>query len=281
MFDEFIRSYNTFRDRGLEDPLVETLHLFDLLSEGSLNGITASPIEIPDFDVGRIAEARKRGMPLEYILGRAVFMGLTLQCTTNTLIPREETALLVETTLGLIEERGGPEPRLIDVGTGCGNIAIAIALKAQSAKIHATDIDPDAVEVAKRNVDKFGLGQRVFLLCGDLLKPLSLKVLAGKLDIIVCNPPYIPTGSLQKLDPAITEHEPVLALDAGSYGIDIFRRLIKDAPPFLKEDGVLLFEIGAGQEKLVDMLFEKSGAFGNIRHYDDGKDVRVISAERK
>ena len=282
MINEFIRSYNIFQERGLEDSLVETLRLFDLLSEGSLSKIDPSRLEMLNDDMQKIAELRKQGVPMEYIVGRAIFMDLTLHCTPDTLIPRDDTVLLVETALGLIEKRqkDGSGLLLIEVGTGCGNIAIAIAMNAPSVKIYASDIDPAAVKVAKKNVNKYDLQDIIPLFCGDLLDPFSNEALEGKIDLIVCNPPYIPTGSLQKLDPGIINHEPILALDAGTYGIDIIQRLIRDAVPFLKEGGVLIFEIGAGQDKLFDMLLKKNKAFENIRHIDDGNEVRVISAER-
>jgi release factor glutamine methyltransferase len=101
------------------------------------------------------------------------------------------------------------------------------------------------------------------------------------MDMVVCNPPYIPTSSLSKLDPIITEFEPILALDAGVYGIDFFRRLINDALAVLKPRGVLIFEIGEGQEKLVTRLINRNIGYGEIRYYDDGEQIRVIQATKK
>lgn len=282
MFDEFVRFCNIFHEQGLKDSLVETLRLFDLLSEGSLSKIDPSRLKTLNIDLQKIAELRKQGVPMEYIVRKAIFMGLTLHCTQDTLIPREDTVLLVETALGLIEkkQKDGSGLILIEVGTGCGNIAVAIAMNAPGVKILASDIDPAAIKVAKTNVDKYDLQERIFLSCGDLLDSFSYEAIEGKIDLIVCNPPYIPTGSLQKLDPDITNHEPILALDAGTYGIDIFRRLIKDAVPFLKEGGALLFEIGAGQEKMVTRLLRKNGNYADIGHNDYGNDVRVITASK-
>ena len=282
MFNEFVRSCNIFQEQGLEDFLVETLRLFDLLSEGSLSKIDPSRLESLNLDLQKIAELRKQGVPMEYIVGKAIFMDLTLHCTPDTLIPRDDTVLLVETALGLIEkkQKDGSGLILVEVGTGCGNIAVAIAMNAPGVKILASDIVPAAIKVARKNVNKYDLQERISLICGDLLDPFSNESIEGKVDLIVCNPPYIPTGSLQKLGPDIINHEPILALDAGTYGIDIFRRLIKDAVPFLKEGGALLFEIGARQEKMVTRLLQKNGNYVDIRHYDDGTDVRVIAASK-
>jgi release factor glutamine methyltransferase len=99
--------------------------------------------------------------------------------------------------------------------------------------------------------------------------------------MVICNPPYIPTSSLKKLSPEIIDHEPVLALDGGPYGIDIFRKLMNGALTFLKRGGVLVFEIGAGQEKLIERLFEKNTSYNEIMHFKYGEHVRVISAIRK
>ena len=282
MFDEFVRFCNIFHEQGLKDSLVETLRLFDLLSEGSLSKIDPSRLETLNIDLKKIAELRKQGVPMEYIVGKAIFMGLTLHCTPDTLIPRDDTVLLVEAALGLIEkkQKDGSGLILIEVGTGCGNIAVAIAMNAPGVKILASDIDPAAIKVARKNVAKYDLEERISLSCGDLLDPFNREAIEGQIDLIVCNPPYIPTGSLQKLDPGIINHEPILALDAGTYGIDIFRRMIKDTVPFLKEGGALLFEIGARQEKMVTRLLHKNGNYGDIEHFDDGNDVRVIAASK-
>ena len=283
MFKEVVRSCNIFKEEGLEDSLFETMRLFDLVSGGCLSKIDPSQLEALDLDLQKIAELRKQGVPMEYIVGKAIFMDLMLHCTPDTLIPRGDTVLLVETALDLIEEKQEDDPGLvlIELGTGCGNIAVAIAMNAPGVKILASDIDPAAIKIARKNVDKYELKERISLSCGDLLDSFSSEVLEGKIDLIVCNPPYIPTSSLQKLDPDIINHEPILALDAGTYGIDIFRRLIKDAVPFLKEGGALLFEIGARQEKIVTRLLQKNGNYVDIGHYDDGNDVRVISASKK
>ena len=220
---------------------------------------------------------------MEYILGRATFMGLALSCTADTLIPRQETELLVGVALDLIRERQQAKRDLtvVDIGTGCGNIAVAIALNTEHTRVLASDISADAVEVARANVMAHGLQERVTLLCGDLLAPFQTPEFEGQVDVVVCNPPYIPTSSLAKLDPQIVDHEPTIALDAGSYGLDIFRRLIAEAAPVLRPAGALVFEIGAGQERLVQRLFQRSGAYENVQGHDDGTQVRVFSALKR
>jgi release factor glutamine methyltransferase len=283
MFEDFLKTYNYFREKGLDDSLVETLRLFNLLSDGRLSRVDLSFLEETDVGLQEIADKRKEGIPLEYIIGRVVFMGLSLYCSPDTLIPRKETELLVETAVTLLHRDGKPkgEKTVIEVGTGSGNIAIALAMNTENVRILASDICDSAVNVARRNVDLYDLGSRISLLCGDLFEPFEGLVSDENIDMVICNPPYIPTKSLEKLDPKIINHEPILALDAGAYGIDFFRKLINGAVTLLKPRGMLVFEIGAGQEKLVNMLFDKNGGYEDIEHIKDGDETRVMSAVRK
>jgi len=280
MFDNFFESYNAFQDHGAENPLLETLRLFDLLSAGALRKMDLSSLSGQNIDVAELAQKRKEGMPLEYIIGMATFMGLTLSCSPDTLIPREETELLVRVALDFIKKQQETENdlTLIDMGTGCGNIAVALAMNSDNTKILATDVSPGAVEIARKNVNAFELQERVSLFCGDLFSPFHGLGYEEKIDLIVCNPPYIPTGSLRKLSPEIIDYEPTVALDAGSYGIDFYRRLISGSLSILKPKGILVFEIGIGQEKLVAKLFERKKGYEDIGYFDDGTHVRVMSA---
>ena len=221
-------------------------------------------------------------IPREYKTGEATFMGLTLFCTPDTLIPREETELLTNRALENIRSRQklNKELTIIDVGTGSGNICVALAVNTQNTRIFASDISLDAVEVAKQNAIKYKVEDRISFFCGDLFAPFQSDKFQEKIDFVVCNPPYIPTGSLSNLDPAIIDYEPKLALEAGTYGIDIFRRLINDALFVLKPLGVLIFEIGVGQEKLVTRLIARNKGYGNVSYYNDGEHIRVISTEK-
>lgn len=283
MYSLFHELYEEFAKAGSADPLGETLRAADILSAGALRKTGRSLLEEKGISTGELAALRQTGKPLEYILGMAPFMGRLLHCAPGALIPREETELLAGTCIAAIKgmQREKRDITVIELGTGCGNIAVSIALGTENATVYASDVSADAVEVARRNVELFGVGDRVSLFCGDLFAPMKGKGLEGAVDLVVCNPPYIPTGSLEKLASEIIDHEPVVALDAGAYGIDIFRRLVADSPGFLRPGGVLAFEIGAGQDKLVARLFNKSGAYENIGNYDDGENIRVFSAVRK
>ncbi len=283
MFDDFVESYEVFRECGVENPLHETLRLFDILTNGALRKTDLSLLTHKKIDVHQVAKKRKDGIPLEYIMETAVFMGMAFYCSPDTLIPRDETELLARVAMDFIDKKQESKRGLtiIDVGTGCGNIAISLAVYSDDTKILASDISPAAVEVARSNVNRFKLQDRISLFCGDALAPFEGAEYEGQIDLVVCNPPYIPTGSLDKLAPEIIDHEPKVALDAGSYGIDFFRKLIRDSVRFLKPGGILVFEIGEGQEKLVTRLFKKTEGYRDIGYYDDGKHVRVMSAVKE
>lgn len=282
MYSGFRRVFESFQQAGLEDPFEETLRLFDVLSCGAIRAVDLEALK-PE-ELARLTAGRVDGVPVEYLLGKAAFMGLQLTCSPAALIPRAETELLARTALGLIAERRDGSRRLtvVDMGTGSGNLAVAMAVHAPDIRVLASDVSEEAVELARRQVADFKVQDRVTVYCGDLYEPLLAAGHAGTVDVLVCNPPYLPTSTLAKLAREIIDHEPAVALDAGPYGINIYRRLITGAAEMLKPDGVLVFEIGAGQEKLVDRLLEGVGAYPAIRHHHDADgQVRVISADRR
>jgi len=282
MYKYFMQSYELFKESGVVDPLFEILRLFDLLSDGKVKEILSS-CDKDIKDVTGIASERKKGIPMEYILGKATFNGKSFFCTKDTLIPTEETILLVLTAYDFIKKRLldglGPQA-VIEIGTGCGNIALTLAgLCNDDVKILASDVSGPAIEIAKKNADRFDADRKVSLFCGDLFEPFT--EYQAKTDMVICNPPYIPSTSLKKLSSEIIDHEPIVALDGGPYGINFFRRLISETLKMLKPHGILIFEIGQGQEKLIRMLFDKNGAYEDIRFFKHGEHVRVISAVRR
>ncbi len=283
MFRDFLHSYTTIEQSGGGNSLYEALRLFDLLSGGALRSTTLSLPEGGEVDLKSALQKRKQGVPWEYILGKAHFMGRMFICSPDTLIPTDETRVLVNAVLESLrgKEAADTDLTLIEIGTGCGNIAISIALQMKKALILASDISPAAVEIARQNVARFKLENRISLAAGDLFAPFAGKGYEQGIDCIVCNPPYIPTSSLAKLSPEIIDHEPLVALDGGPYGINIYRRLIMEALPLLKPDGVLLFEIGERQENLVTRIIEKSGGYQNIAYFNDQDKIRAIRATKK
>ena len=262
--------------------LLKVLQFYDLVA--GRDPCETLPVEDSQvLAVANVLEQLARVVPPQYILGRAVFMDNTFYCTSDTLIPRPETGVLVQTACDYLEEKkrnGSPAQTVIEIGTGCGNIAVSLAMRCdEGVRILASDISPAAVEVARRNVQKYQVDGSVSLFCGDLYEPFREH--QDAVDMVLCNPPYIPTTSLKKLARQIIDHEPVIALDGGPYGVDIFRRLLSGAPAFLKKGGVLAFEIGEGQEKLIERLLSGNGAFENICFSEYEGKVRVISATKK
>jgi len=283
MLDKISKMYEILKSENSKDPLYETLRIVDILSKGALRSMDLSLFDKVESNLAAMAQKRKENMPWEYIIGRASFMGRLFYCTQDTLIPTEETSLLVKTAVDFItkKQEQAKDLTLIDMGTGCGNIAISIALHSEAVKILASDVSVAAIEVAKKNVDAFNVQDKMSLFCGDLFAPFVEAGYHGKIDLIVSNPPYIPTSSLKNLAAEIIDYEPVVALDAGPYGINIFRRLISESVGMLKPKGALIFEIGIGQEKLVRRLIEKHGGYEDIKFYTHDNQIKVISAVKK
>jgi release factor glutamine methyltransferase len=192
-----------------------------------------------------MVKRRRDGEPLQQILGWEEFRGARLRVTPDVLIPRQETELLVEWALELLD-RLGDQQLAVDLGTGSGAIACALALAAPRLRVVGVDTSPDALSVAEGNVKTLGLESRVMLLAGDLFEPLG-EELRGTADLVIANPPYIPTGEISKLPPEVREREPRAALDGGQDGMVFHRRIIAEAPRHLKPGGWLLMEIGEGQ----------------------------------
>jgi release factor glutamine methyltransferase len=205
-----------------------------------------APLTPPQVDAAMEAFARlKAGTPLPYILGHWEFFGLDLDVTPDVLIPRPETELLVEKAIAWL--KASPERRTVaDVGTGSGAIAIAVAMHVPDARILATDISFAALEVAKRNAQKFHVHHNMdFLQCDLLPQHIDPLPTDSHFDLICANLPYIPTAALHGLP--VYGREPALALDGGADGLNLYRRLLHIAPDWLAPGGMMLLEIESRQ----------------------------------
>ena len=198
---------------------------------------------------------RRAHEPLQYLLGFEDFVGLRIRVTPDVLIPRPETEGLVEWAVEILAPLDGPVAA--DVGTGSGAIACALAAACPALEVLAIDSSPAALDVAAGNVRAAGLSARVRLVAGDLLAPLAS--LAGRLDMIVSNPPYLPTGIIPSLPREVAGFEPRLALDGGPDGLRVIRRIVAEAPGLLRSGGTLLMEIGEEQAGLVASLMAAEG----------------------
>lgn len=188
-----------------------------------------------------LAERRISHEPLAYITGQREFYGLDFCVTPAVLIPRQETELLVDEALRFAVEDSEANISVADIGTGSGAIAVSVAVNLPSAQVYATDCSTEALEIANLNRCKHGVADRITLLKGDLLAPLSLPV-----DLIVSNPPYISSDLLPQLAPEVRS-EPPLALDGGNEGLEVINRLLEQAPAKLNAGGSILIEISPEQ----------------------------------
>lgn len=184
-----------------------------------------------------LIDRRLSGEPLAYIVGRREFYGLELEVTEHVLIPRQETELLVDIALEHLDGSGSCSPVVVDVGTGSGALALAIAAHARTASVVATDISEDALEVARRNAASLGLSAKIEFVHGNMLTPIQEPI-----DVIVSNPPYIPSGEIANLAVEI-QREPHIALDGGADGLDPLRHLLAHAKSKLAQDGMLIVEL--------------------------------------
>jgi release factor glutamine methyltransferase len=219
---------------------------------------------------------RVRGMPLQYITGKAGFRNLILSVDPAVLIPRPETEILVEVALAHL--KGLEAPLALDLGCGSGAIALALAQECPLARMRASDVSPEALALARRNAGQLGLEERVDFCCGDLFEPFAPE---GQFALIACNPPYVRRADLEGLEPQVRDHEPHLALDGGEDGLDFYRRLAAQAAPFLAPQGLLVLEVGAGQAEEVAGLLAQSSSFAPAQVRPDLAGIpRVVSARR-
>jgi release factor glutamine methyltransferase len=229
-----------------------------------------------------MAKRRATGVPLAYVTGHKEFMGIDLIAAEGALVPRVETELLGYEALDILRSSGLATPRVIDMCCGSGNLACAIAHYHPSASVWASDLTDNCVEISRRNVNHVGVSDRVVVTQGDLFAGLAGLGLEGSIDIIVCGPPFISQAKLATDSAWLLEHEPREAFDGGPYGLSVQQRIVKEALPFLRTGGMLLFETGLGQERPARMIFERAKAYEDIRLVENLLgEVRVISARKR
>ena len=202
---------------------------------------------------------RGKRFPIAYILGHQPFLGIKIEVTRDSLVPRPETEELVIECERLIIASKAPAPKVLEIGTGTGCIAIALAQLLPSATIFATDLSKGALDLAQKNAIAHHVGNRIRFVREDLFS--DKQGLRGWADMMISNPPYIPTKDLDGLDPEV-QKEPRMALDGGKDGLDAIRAITAMAPKLLKPGGILAMEIGAKQGAAVSKLFAAAGLEG-------------------
>lgn len=231
-----------------------------------------SPAESLTLDIA--VERRSRREPLQYVIGRQEFYGIEFFVDRSVLIPRPETEILVEAAL--TELSSIEDPTFCEIGVGSGCISIAILVNDLRARAVATDISPDAVSVARRNAENHIVADRLKLIEGDLFEGVE-----GVFDIVVSNPPYVPTRDSATLQAEVKEHEPAVALFGGVDGLGIIERIVHESTEHLKPGGVLLMEIGWDQADRVSMLLNER-VWDRVEYLDDLQSIpRIVRARLK
>jgi len=227
-------------------------------------------------------DRRRKGEPIQYILGSREFMGLPFHVDDRVLIPRWETEILVEWLLNHWKSVPGPV-HLLDLGTGSGAIAVSLAFYLPASRITAVDIREEALLAARENAVQNGVADRIRFLQGDLFCALEGPGGKDRFDGIVSNPPYIPTGEIGGLMTEVRDYEPRVALDGGEDGLGYYRRIARAASPFLNRDGLVAVEMGYGQSPQVQDIFLQTGNYtlGGIRKDLAGMERVAIFLKRQ
>lgn len=216
------------------------------------------------------------GEPLAYVLGEWTFYGMTLYIDRNVLIPRDDTCAVAQLAIkrGLFLDQN---PRILDLCTGSGCIGLAVASKIKDAHVTLADVSRAALDIAKKNINRHQLGNRVTCVQADALGPAP--AFLGKFDLIVSNPPYIPTREMAELDASVKDYEPHLALDGGDDGLDFYRSIVENYTAALKPGGYLCFEFGMGQGDDVCEILRQNGYTILDRVQDFNERERAVLAQ--
>jgi release factor glutamine methyltransferase len=269
-----------FQERGLSSPRLDAellaAHAFGL-TRVHLYTQFDRPLLPPELAAFRdLVKRRQAGEPVAYLTGRKEFWSLDLAVDARVLIPRPDTETAVEEALARLKERSTESPpRIADVGTGSGAIALALAKSRPEATVVASDVSPDALAVARANAERLGLA--VTFVQGNLAEPLRA---LEKFDVLVANLPYVCGGDIAGLAPEV-RNEPLLALDGGDDGLDLVRTLVADAPAVLAPGGALVLEIGEGQAVATAELCRAAGLDDVRTRADLGGIARIVSGRTR
>jgi release factor glutamine methyltransferase len=276
-----------FAKKGVDQPrLAAELLLSHVLGVARIQLYTGYDKVVGEAQLAKFRDLVKRAgeqEPIAYLTGTAHFFSLEFSVNRDVLIPRPDTETLVENVLQTVRHQAGLEaPRVLDLCTGSGCVAAAIAANLKLAMVWGIDISEKAAAVAKKNVEQLKLSDRVSIEIGDLFEPMKTMVDARPFDLIVGNPPYISSDQIAGLDKSVREFEPMLALDGGIDGLVIHRRILAKAPEHLSAGGRVFLEIAFDQGSAAKEMASGFAAFEEVRILKDfgGRD-RVLALRLK
>jgi len=279
--DVYLRVRKSLKSVGIEDSEFESrLILSHCAGKTKEEMLAISKNYATDDKIkGKIEESlqrRMKGEPLAYILGEWEFYSLPILVNYSVLIPRADTELLTAEVIGLLNRKIW-QTRVLDLCTGSGCVGIAIAANVQGSRIVLADVSEDALNVCRQNMLASNMSRYITAIEADVMKPPPS--LLGAFDVIVSNPPYIPTADIKELDASVRDFEPVQALDGGEEGLDYFRAIASLWKKLLKPGGHLAFECGIGQAAAVRYIMKQNG-FGDIKIFKDTKGIeRVLTGK--
>jgi release factor glutamine methyltransferase len=265
---------------GIESARVDAEWLLADVLDLPRTRLVAEPQRVLDDDAAvryaRAIRRRERREPLQHIVGTQAFRGLVVRVGPEAMVPRPETETLVDCALALLPE--APSPVVVDVGTGTGCIACAIAAERPATRVVALEISPAAAALARANAAAHGLDTRVTVVESDLFAALG----SVRADLIIANPPYLPSALIDTLAPEVSRFDPWLALDGGADGLDVIRRLAAEVREHLRAGGALVLETAGGPQAMATAELLRSAGFTEVRTRRDlaGVERFVTAAER-
>lgn len=277
----YIALRNRLRDAGIEAAALEARLIAASAAGKSTEKLLRDMRYYATDEVERRAEEmvqrRLAGEPVAYITGVWEFRGLPMEVSRDVLIPRIDTEVLAELAIKYLRGTGRLDARVLDLCSGTGCIGCAIAAELPRVRVVLADVSPEAMEISRRNVERNGLDGRISFLPADVMKLPPL--MTGSFDLVVSNPPYIPTVEIMTLDPSVRDYEPVWALDGGEDGLDFYRAILKNWASVIRQGGELMFEVGEDQAERVKDLMRMAG-LREARSFPDTQNIqRVVAAK--
>ena len=271
---------NMIKEKNIEDATLKSKMIMENVLGQNRQYIIANDLNQLDYEQEKeyFFEIEKllENNPIEYITNKKEFMNLELYVNQDVLIPRQDTEILVEEVINILQNIKAENIQILDMCTGSGAIAIALAKNVEKCIVDAADISSGALEVVRKNVVKNQVEDKINIINSDLFSKVPNK----KYNLIVSNPPYIERNVIENLDKQV-QKEPIIALDGGEDGLDFYKKIINEASSYLESNGYLCFEIGYNQKNEVQNLLSNSGKYQNIYCKKDlcGND-RVIIAKK-